>query len=216
MKSTVMFLAYLSIATTVLVAITALLTRNCAHDNGCRVFRYYFVLAAIADLVLLVFHSKGWNNMQVFNIFSLTQYFLVFLALSQWIPQGMRRTLLYIFLGLSTLFFGSYLFTIFNLKYMDTFSSSIEYIILTLLSAYVLFHLTDDQSDYLYRNFKFWFTVGVFLYFSVTSIVLATANYVLKDSGMLQDYTWAINGFLTILASVMYIKGFLCLKRSRT
>lgn len=210
------FSGYVAAFSTILVAIVALFMFNSFRDKGVAVFRLYFFIAAATELIMLGFVLEDTNNMQVANTFCLLQFLLVSMALITWLPKNNIKLWLQYFLAFAMLLFTSYLIYIFSFRYFDSFSSSIEGVLLAVLSAYVLFHLTGDHSDYLYRNYKFWFAVGAFIYFSVTSLVFATGNYVLDNSLFLRNYTWVINAFLTTLANAFYIKGLLCLMKKKT
>lgn len=209
------FSGYISGFTTVMVALVALFTSKRYFDRGSNLMRIYIYIAAATEIIMFVYVMNNANNLQIANVFCLVQFFVVYLALTSWLPNNKIKLWLNIFLVFAMLLLTGYFISIFSYRYFDSFSSSIEGVMLAVLSAYVLYHLTGDHSDYLYRNYKFWFVVAVFIYFSVTSIVFATSNYVLKNSLFLRDYTWVINSFLTILANAFYIKGLLCLKKKK-
>jgi hypothetical protein len=209
------YTGYASALSTVLVALVAAFLNNRIFDKGANWMRIYFFVAAAAEIIMFVFIINSTNNLQIANAFCLAQFVLVYLALISWLPNNTIKNGLFIFFAFAVVLLTFYFIRVFSYHYFDSFSSSIEGVLLTFLSAYVLYHLTGDHSDYLYRNYKFWFVIAVFIYFGISSMVFATSNYVLTNSLFLRNYTWVINTFLTILANAFFIKGLLCLKKKK-
>ncbi|MBL0340832.1 MAG: hypothetical protein IPP71_07865 [Bacteroidetes bacterium] len=100
-------------------------------------------------------------------------------------------------------------------KEFDIPSLAIENSILLLISATVLVNLTGDTEQYLFKNYRFWMALAVFMYFSVSTIVFATGNFLLDDHVYLRRYTWIIHSILSMVANLLYIKGILCLPNKK-
>jgi hypothetical protein len=204
-------LAYVSIVTMILVALAALLLKNRSYDKGSLWFKTYFILAAITEVVLFILMKLKINSMPVANTFSIAQFFLLSTGMVFWVNRpGLRKVLQFI-TCLIALVLAIYVLGTLHKKVFDTFSITTENVLLMILSAVILVQLTGDSSQFLFKNHKFWFAVAVFLYFSVSAIVFATANFLLEDQVYLRRYTWVINLVMSIIANMLYLKGILCL-----
>jgi hypothetical protein len=203
--------AYVSIVTMVLVALAALLLKNREYDKGSLWFKTYFIVAAITDIVLFILMQTKTNSMPVANSFSVAQFFLLSTGIVFWVNRPGLRKVLQFATCLIALVLAIYVLGTLHKKVFDSFSITIENVLLMILSAVILIQLTGDSSQFLFKNHKFWFAVAVFLYFSVSAIVFATANFLIGDQIYLRRYTWIINVIMSILANILYLKGILCL-----
>lgn len=198
-----------------LVALATLFIKNKAYDKGSVWFRYYFLIATAVELILLVTVEAKINNMIIANVFMLLQFYMLGMGILSWMHQGLMRRMIYFLLNLLSLVIAIYTMGTAHKKMMDSASSSVESIFLMILSALMLMQLTNDNTKYLIRNHKFWFTVAVFLYFSVMGVVIASANFIVDDKTYLRAYTWVINAVMSITVNLLYIKGILCLPAKR-
>jgi hypothetical protein len=208
--------AYSSVVTMLVLGLSALFVPNKQYDYGSKLFRYYFLLAALTELFMLGTTFLKINNLVFANFFSVIQFFMIASAIQWWMHEGAFKRFVFIVVNTAALVFA--IMTLGNMFRMEfeTISVTLENIILMMLSAIMLFQLTNDNTRYLISNHKFWFTVSVFVYFSVMTVVTASANYVLSDNQRLHYITWNINSVLSIIANILYIKGILCLPAKKT
>jgi len=209
-------LTYLSIGTMVLTAMVTLLLRNKFYDTGSNYFKIYFVIAAITDVTLGILQYNGMNNLQVANVFGVTQFFLLSMGLLSWYRNNELRRLMFLILALTALVLAIYVLGNLHKNTLDTYSMTIGNLMLVVLSALVLLQLTGDRTQFLIKNYRFWFAVSVFLYFTVSSVLLSTADILIDEHFYLRRYTWVLNSILSIVANSLFIKGILCLPLKRT
>lgn len=209
-------IAYLSMGMIVLVALFSLVLINRRFDLSTNIFRGYFIVAALTDLIMYYLTTHQIVNIQIANLFCLVQLILVGLALINWIESPAVKRLMITLLVLFVALISIYVISIFRMNYLDPISTTSESALLALLSGYLLVYLTRDTSQYLFRNYKFWFVVAVFIYFSVTSVVYATSNFFIDEQTYLRHYTWVINSALNVIAGILYIKGLTCLPVKRS
>jgi hypothetical protein len=200
----------------VLLAMTVLLLRNREYDAGSKWFRSYFIVAAITDLTLFILALYRINSLPVANMFSVCQFFMVSTAIIAWTNHSALKRMLYFSVALCALVFAIYTLGTLHKQQFDALSMTAQNMVLMLLSAVLLVRITNSTNDFLIKNHRFWFTVAVFVYFSVTTIVFSTANILLEGHTYIRRYTWDINSVMSIIANLMYLKAILCLPMKKT
>ncbi|MBL0341324.1 MAG: hypothetical protein IPP71_10520 [Bacteroidetes bacterium] len=207
----ILILAYTSMVTTIIVAIFVYFNKYKIFDSGSRIFRIYFFIAAGVDILLFILQSLKIHNIAVMNLFSLAQFLLIALALNHWMKNELFKKILRISSLIAFSALTVKILVNIELKEFDTFSLAIENIILVICSSIVMINLTGDTRQYLFKNYRFWITLAVFIYFSVSTVVFATGNLLIDDHVYVRRYTWVINSIMSIIANSLYIKGILCL-----
>lgn len=197
--------------TTIIVAIFVYFNKYKIFDSGSRIFRIYFFIAAGVDILLFILQSLKIHNIAVMNLFSLAQFLLIALALNHWMKNELFKKILRISSLIAFSALTVKILVNIELKEFDTFSLAIENIILVICSSIVMINLTGDTRQYLFKNYRFWITLAVFIYFSVSTVVFATGNLLIDDHVYVRRYTWVINSIMSIIANSLYIKGILCL-----
>jgi hypothetical protein len=200
----------------ILVAMTALLVKIREYDTGSKWFRYYFVIAMVTDITMMLMAEMRINSMPVANIFSVTQFFLICSGIQMWVTRTALQRTMQFFTCLIALVIAIYVLGTAHKKEFDVLTMAVENIILMTVAAIMLLQLSGDSSQYLINNHKFWFTVAVFLYFSVNTIVFSTGNLLVDDHVYLRRYTWVINSVMSIVANMLFMKGILCLPLKKT
>jgi hypothetical protein len=193
-----------------LVGIWILFFWHRANISGVKYLRYYFLLAAVTDSVMFVYSSHGVNNMLVANLFCVIRFPLIALTFLPWMLSETYRRAGTLVIVLVSLLFVMVVLTG-DLNKMNTVVFSVQNLLFAFMAAIALFRITNDFTLYLTDNHRFWFSVGIFLYFSVSTIIFTTANVILDNQQALMDYTWIINTAMAILANLLYVKGILCL-----
>lgn len=202
--------AQVSAICTLLIGLLILLFWHRANETGVKYFRYYFLLAAITDSVMTVYGWYGFNNMLVANLFCVFRFPLIALTFLPWMLSETYRRAGTLVIVIVSLLFAMVVLTD-DLNKMNTVVITVQNLLFAMMAAMALFRVTGDHSRYLTDNHRFWFSVGVFLYFSVSSIVIATANVILDNQYALMHATWIINSVSAIVANLLYAKGILCL-----
>ena len=207
-------LAYVSLATTVIVPFILLFLRIKPAEISFKFLFIYFYLAALSELVLLFMQRQGINNMPVINIFSLLEFgllsgFLLFLPITK--NKNILGTLV---LGI-IIFDLLHYFLINPLSSFDSVAMTIQNISLTIFSASVLIKVARDYTHPIFKNPLFWFSIAIFFYFSVNVAVFCTGNFLLDDHTHLRKYTWIVNSLMTILSNFFYAIGILCLRKKK-
>ncbi|HMT29605.1 MAG TPA: hypothetical protein PKD91_10030 [Bacteroidia bacterium] len=207
----ILILAYTSMVTTIIVALFVYFNKYRIFDSGSSIFRVYFFIAAAVDILLFILQSMKIHNIAVMNLFSLAQFLLIALALNQWMKNELLKKTIRIFSLIAFSVLTVKILINIELKDFDTFSLAVENIILVICSSIVMINLTGDTRQYLFKNYRFWITLAVFIYFSVSTVVFATGNLLIDDHVYVRRYTWVINSIMSIVANSLYLKGILCL-----
>ncbi len=197
--------------TTIIVALFVYFNKYRIFDSGSSIFRVYFFIAAAVDILLFILQSMKIHNIAVMNLFSLAQFLLIALALNQWMKNELLKKTIRIFSLIAFSVLTVKILINIELKDFDTFSLAVENIILVICSSIVMINLTGDTRQYLFKNYRFWITLAVFIYFSVSTVVFATGNLLIDDHVYVRRYTWVINSIMSIVANSLYLKGILCL-----
>jgi hypothetical protein len=206
----VSFASHLSAILTVATGLLILYYWRRTALAGVSYLRYYFLLAALIEIVMYYYYYLGINNLALANVFCMLRYFPLAMTFvhwglaKEWHRAGMAVNLV------ATLIFAGFILAG-DLHRMNSSVFSLQNLLFAIMAALTLFRITGDYSRYLTENHRFWFSVGVFLYFSVGTVMFATANIMLDNQQVVGFYTWIINSIMTITANLLFIKGILCL-----
>lgn len=195
---------------TLIIGLLILLFWHRANETGVKYLRYYFLLAAVSDSVMTVYGWYGVNNMLIVNLFCVTRFPLIALTFLPWMLKETYRRAGIVIIVIMSILMALVVLTG-ELNIMNTVVITVQNLLFAIMAAMALFRVTGDHSRYLTDNHRFWFSVGAFLYFSVSSIVIATANVILDNHYALMHSTWIINAVSAIVANLLYAKGILCL-----
>lgn len=198
--------AYITVATGLLVLF---FWRRTAVP-GVSYFRYYLLLAALVDGLMYYYYLSGTNNLALANTFCMLRFFPLAMTFVHWgLPKELHRAGTVVSLA-ATLVFAGVIFAG-DIHKMNTTVFSLQNLLFAIMAALTLFRISGDYSRYLTENHRFWFSVGVFLYFSVGTVMYATANIMLDNQQVVGYYTWIINSIINIATNLLYVKGLLCL-----
>lgn len=212
------FLAYTSALTTILLPTTIGVFRFKYFKDILVVkgFFYYFIVAALVELVTGIMGLQGINNLLISNIFFLVQCVFLTVLLLVWIQSPVFRYLIISSLAIIVCIASVRLIFIHSVSELDNVSMAIESIILILASGIGLLSTGTETTIPILRNYRFWFCSAIFLYFSLSIAVFCTSNIFLDGQIYLRHYTWVINLVLTIASNILFSTGLLCLPLKKT
>lgn len=205
-------------ATTVLLPLlTFKFLYKSVKDTFILLFILNFVLSGITELILTFFHFSRLNSMFIVNIFCLTQFIVLSIALLKSLPlSSSKYNTISVILIFVVVAFAIIRYVVFiSFTELDSISTPIESIILFILSGINLTYLTKNSEVLLLKNYKFWFMAGCFLCFCISTVILSTGSLLFENKVTLVTYTWVINSFLTIGTNIMYFIGILCLPQKK-
>jgi hypothetical protein len=173
----------------------------------------FFFVSFLVELTATILNFQSVNNLWLGNIFSLAECFFWGIIIRAWFPPGKIRVLILIFLFL---FFSVWCYSTFiqlGLFQFNNYMRAVESVVFIFLSCFLLFNVSLDTSEIIFKNPKFWFGSGLLIYFSLNLIVFGTVNFVLSNHTQLMIKTWVIHSITNIIANLLFTTGFLCIKR---
>ena len=170
-------------------------------------FSFTLLIEITADILARNNHS---NNLWVYNIYNLVEGVFWTIILGWWMQ--IRNYLVGILcLSYAFIWFSSTVVSdsIFN------FNTSIiiaENAILIPFSALVLLHLSKETVLPIYLIPEFWFSTALLFYCASTSVIRATATFLVHGENIMV-FTWQLHSLFNIIANFMFAKAFLCIPR---
>jgi hypothetical protein len=174
---------------------------------------YFFILSAFVDVTLLITASFHANNLWLLNIFMLIEAAVYLFICARWLhSEKLFRSVMVLFV----LYFLFWIYTTFVSGSFTEFNDkekTLKGILLVLISGYLLIRISQEETIYLTRDYRFWVLSGILLYFLIGVIVFTTANYVLENHVKAMYYSWSIHSVINIISNLLFAYGFLCYYR---
>lgn len=214
MKTFFIAFALVSTLVTFLVAVQGFLKKESFTGNRI-FFLLYFLIAAITEALTMFMFYKKWNNATEMNVFAILQLFLLAMALTPMLAIKMFKSFSYITLAIILAFSLYRLFLLDGKIGIDLQTLAIQSVYMILLSGIILFKLSFEIEIPIFKNPDFWFTVAVFFFFLINSIVFSTTNFIATEENSAMESLWVINLLISILANLCYYKAIRCLPKAR-
>lgn len=170
-----------------------------------RILLRYFAIVLLVDVILYYtsFIIKI-NNLWLFHIFTLVEYSFLILVFSSWQKNALLKRNMRLSIPIFAMIWVMAKFFLEGFNEIDNFTSSVESVLLVVVSAYTLYDLNKENVVSIYKEPRFWVAGAVLIYFSGNLLCFAFSNVVL---------VWPIHSVLNIIANLLYTGGFLCLPR---
>ncbi len=168
----------------------------------------FFVNSLLFDVVQKVMWIYKMNNLYVLNIYSITEFFILWKLYQHNLNKFIGNKIFYIVLGIF------YLFCILNMAFYQGLFSDYNSNTVTLESlifivfAQIYFYkiLTELNVENLFTEPMFWINIGVLIYFSSDIFIFIFSNYLMKYSQSLNSQMWGIHAiFLMIFCTLLSI-----------
>ncbi|MFQ5709956.1 MAG: hypothetical protein ACE5HO_21075 [bacterium] len=176
-----------------------------------KVFLLYLVFSLLVEIINFYLSLKDISNIWVFHFYTLAEYSLLVWVFSFWQKRTeLRRILRTSVIGFALIWLTAKLF-IEDLSSFDSFTASLEGILLVGISAYTLYELSKDEASIIYKVPRFWIASAILIYFTGNMMILAFGNTIITE----MEKAWTIQWIVNILTNLCYTGGFLCLQRRR-
>lgn len=192
----------------VLIPLLASIYRYKRLNTELKLLSWLFIFASIVELINFISVRNHISNFWIVNIYSLIEGFVIFYIISKWINvQNMLKVTLILFViyclyWLYTTFFISSIFD-FNSK-----EKTVKGLMLIFLSGYLLIRLSIDEKIVLYKDYRFWISCDVMIYFSITLIVFSTATVFLEDNHRAAYYSWMIHSIINTISNLIFAYSY--------
>lgn len=163
---------------------------------------------SLSNLSLLLLYLQSINNMFLFHLYTVVSYLLITLIFSCWHKSRVAR-----YMRFSTVLFFICYVTFLELGYEDLqlpnkYSQTIAGVLVAIISLYTLSVAFKGPINYpAFKDERFWVSVGVFINYSGGTFI-----YIAIPTNITYD-VWTIWLILDIFSSLLYFKGYLCLRR---
>lgn len=165
------------------------------------------IFLTIAGLIGIIVTSLAFykiNNMWLFHIYTLLETSLLLFVFSYWQKKYvLRNRLRLIILVFALIWIGAKLY-LESFSRLDSYTASLECVLLVGVSAYTLFNLNNENVNTLFRDQRFWVSSAVLFYFAGNAMTFSLGNIF---------NTWLIHSVLNIFANLLYTGGFIFQRR---
>jgi hypothetical protein len=174
-------------------------------DRGLKILLSYFVIAALSDGLVLFLSFENIHNIWLFNVFILIDYGFLAFAFSYWQKSLTMERLLRLSIPVFVLvWLGAKVFHVESFDQMNSFSRSLESLLLIAISLSILSELHEESNFQARRSARFWIGTGVLIYFAGNLIIFATS-----ETGTSLALLWWIHATISIVANLCFAAGFL-------
>ncbi len=180
----------------------------CKLARSMRLLTFLLLFGLLNSLALVFLALQNTNNMFLLHFYTLISYLFVALIFSYWLNHFPALIIRWSILA----FFTLYLIMVFlgyeDLTLPNEFSRSVRSILIAIITLYTLYFNLKDHSDFpVYRDERFWISIGVFITYSGTALVYAAIPVYITYP------LWLIHCVLVIIGNIAYFTGYLCLRR---
>ena len=182
-------------------------------NSELKLLSVFFGIGVVTEAIVLSTSYFQVNNLWLINIFVLLEGFVLMYLIGKWFDSkrlflvSMFLFVIYgIFWFITSLVSG-------NIFEFNRHEKTAKAIVLVLLSGTLLIRLSMNEQIDLLKDYRFWMTSAVLIYFAVTLIVYSTASLMLNVSHYLMHYTWSIHSGINIIANLLFTHGFVCYSR---
>lgn len=166
----------------------------------------FFTVALITEIIVKILAYNKINNLWLFHVFTIVEYSFWVVVFSFWQREHKAKKILrasvFIFCMIWLL---NLIFHIEHFNDYNNVSRSIESILLTAIALFTLYNCYLESEVVIYKNYIFYFSIGVLLYFSGNFMFFSLGKSIVNglDLGI-------IHSTLNITANLCYLGGFLC------
>jgi len=139
------------------------------------------------------------NNLVLMQLYTPLEYGLITLVFAYWQRNLVIKRILYLSVPAFILIFVFNKIFIENWEYFDNVTTSIECILLVLISSHSIFQLRGYEN--IHKIPQFWVSVSVMIYFCGNIFFFAYGN---------EDVIWFIPPLLGTITNLIFAGGYFC------
>jgi hypothetical protein len=176
-----------------------------------RQFIVFIILMAAAETIGNFLAFRNIHNHYYFNVFFALEFMMVpYFFYFQLTNQFLKKFILAYFVIFP-------LFFIVNFTWWQSFDSLLTYtfvlggsFILVLSVTYIWQLYSSDETQNVFRDPVFWFSLGYLFYYTIAVPYLGQLNYLWKDDPSFTKKYYLIFNIVIILHNILLSTGFLC------
>jgi hypothetical protein len=178
-----------------------------------RPFCLLIFLGSVIDITNLILGRYNYNNLWLFNIFILGQYYFVIYQFYKWgffnsrslTAKGTLIVITVIWIVESCL----HSFSLALNEYSLIFSSFFIVIFTTIYINQLIF----EKIVFLLKDPRFLLSVGLLIYFTINMLVFIFAIPQFNISGIFFKNVWVIHDFINTFTNLIFAAGLLCIQK---
>lgn len=172
-------------------------------------FVIYLFFTVLTEMIVFYISLKGYNTNEVYNVFGLIEFNLLFLFYNQVSKNNItRKAIVFAVIFFNVFSFFNYWYIDFNFSLYNTIVVVIGgFLIALILFLYLREILVSEEIINYKKNIIFWITTGLLLYY-LGSIPLMTAHRFL-EKGIVFSQLYTIQYVITIMLHSCVIIGII-------
>jgi hypothetical protein len=173
---------------------------------------WLFIFAALIEIFNVIVLTTHTNNLRIVNVYVLAEGAVYFYVIARWFESAKMFRLTIALFGV---YFIVWIYTTFisgSFSDLNNKEKTLKGILLIILSGYLLIRISTEDSTMMTRDYRFWILSAILIYFSITEVVLATANFILENEPVIR-YAWTFHSVINIIANFLFAIGFACTYR---
>jgi len=183
-----------------------------ALDRPLQIMLAYLISSFLTDILLFTLSVRGVNNLWVIRLYTPFEFGLIMLVFHYWQKEStIRRVILWsipVFLSLALL--DSIVSE--HSAGFNAVGKAVSAIAIVIVSSYTLFQLRLSNTERLASDPTMWISVATLLHFGVGAVVYVASNLLMLFPKELALIPWTFKAITHTAASVIFAKGFLCLR----
>ena len=174
-----------------------------------RIFYYYIFASLITEILLFSTTEFHLRNHYIINCFALVETSMLLFFLYNSIHAVKYTKFILPLIPAYFIFWCYFIFRngITTVNSNIFLAKSLLLIVVSLYSLFILF--TNDISFQISAKPLFWFYIGIFSYFILTTAIFGLANLLIADVYYVHVFG-ITNSFANIISNVLYTIGLLC------
>ena len=179
-------------------------------EPAIKIYWFFLLFAYASQLWMAITSLNKMHNLAFSILFQVLEYTTLSVIFYIWNPNKVIRIiiLLFIVVNISS---WIYYFTGSNIDYSVTTDKYLRNVILIPLSFITAYKFAIESKTDLLKNIKFWIIGGILVNVTLTAFaqLLQTYTHQIREIAPLYSHFLLL---ANMIAALMFIKGFLCLK----
>ena len=169
----------------------------------------YLMLAIIFTAITHTMSAFKMNNLNVITLFTWIETFTFCYIFSKWSNSKIAFKL-----AMSGfLFFSLYFILSFKVGHFNTPMEVFEGLMVGSLAAFLLFKISINTNDIIYKDYRFWFTAPTLLLLGINIVTLGILNQLHAIYPKLVIFNDIIYSSISIFTHCLFAYGFVCYQR---
>ncbi|MEJ7736717.1 MAG: hypothetical protein WKF97_04750 [Chitinophagaceae bacterium] len=173
-----------------------------------RFFVYFLIYAAIVELTNALMAWYDLSNLWSINIYTCVEYFFYAFILNKWVKGIFMRWMTIIGSVVFLTFWIGHFFIHETLNTTNIAADVTESAVLTLLACFVVTTLSLKTEHPVLKNYRFWFSAVLFIYFSVSVLLSLVMTRLMENPNAYEFDAWIIHTIINISMNVVFAHVF--------